>query len=301
MHDHNHHTSEIKTKRLFTTMTLNFVITITEIIGGLISGSISLLSDALHNFTDGISIIISYIAIRLRESEHTPEHTFGLKRAEILAAVINSTILLLSAGYLFYRAIKRFFTPQAINSSTMLIIASIGLIANVIGTLLLKKDAQDSANIRSSYLHLLVDSFSSLGVIIGAVLISLFGITWVDSVLVLIIGIYIFIESYKILSDSIHILMEGMPSEIDPAEVKSKVEKIPEVVNIHHVHIWQVGEKDIFMEAHVDIEDKLVSETDPLLKKIEETLDKHFNINHITIQFECQSCADQNLIKNHGN
>lgn len=278
-------------------MALNFIITIVQIIGGILSGSLSLISDAFHNFSDGISIIISYIAIRLKKRDNSYKHTFGLKRAEILAAVINSSVLIVIYIYLFYQAVLRFYSPQQIEPGTMTIVAAIGLAANIVGTLLLKKDAKDSLNIRSSYMHLLSDSVSSVAVIIGGVAIALYNVNWIDPLLTILIGIYIIRESYIILGEAIHVLMEGAPTNIDVEKVQVEVEKIEGVENIHHIHLWTVGENDIHFEAHVNIKDMKISESNALRINIEQMLEKTFGVHHITLQFECNQCLNSGLIE----
>lgn len=297
-HNHSHHHSEKNTGiRLIITMCLNFIITIAEIVGGILSGSLSLISDALHNFSDGISVIISYIAIKLKQKERSYKHTFGLKRAEILAAVINSVTLILIAGYLFYESIGRLINPQEIDSSIMIIVAVIGLFPNILGAFLLKKDAENSLNIRSSYMHLVSDSIASVAVILGGLAIYFWEIYWVDPVLTIMIGLYIIKESYEIMMDSVHVLMEGAPEGIDPNEINQVVAGFERIQNIHHMHLWSVGENDIHLEAHIDVDDMLVSETDLLRTNIETALREKFNIRHITLQFECNVCKNTDLIK----
>ncbi len=225
---HSHNNDEIfsSTKgRLIFTILLNFFITIAEIIGGLISGSLSLISDALHNFSDSISIIISYIAIKLKLKSNSLKHTFGLKRAEILAAAINSSVLIIICVYLFYEAILRFKDSEVINAEIMSIVASIGLFANFIAVSLLKKDSEKSINIRSAYLHLLGDTVSSIAVLLGGLTIYFWKIYWIDPILTILIGIYIIRESYVILQEAIHILMEGAPLNISIEEIQNEVKK----------------------------------------------------------------------------
>jgi len=296
---HNHKSKLGATKkRLLLTMTLNFIITIAEVIGGILSGSLSLISDALHNFSDGISVILSYIAIKLRDRSYSSRHTFGLKRAEILAAVINSAVLLIISVYLFYEAVVRFFQPQLVEGSLMTIVASIGLVANVAGTLLLKKDAHTSINIKSAYLHLLADAISSVGVILGGLAIYYWKIYWIDPLLTILIGLYILKEGYEILTDAIHILMEGAPEHISLEEIKKEVESLDEVKNIHHTHIWTVGENDIHLEAHININDMLVSQSHKIRETIEQILQKKFGIRHVTLQVECDLCDDVGMVIN---
>jgi cobalt-zinc-cadmium efflux system protein len=285
--------------RLAITMLLNFVITVVQIIGGIISGSLALISDALHNFSDGVAIIISYIALKLKEKSNSQRHTFGLKRAEILAAVINASVLIVIYLFLFYEAFIRFYEPHKIEAETMTIVALVGLIANIIGTLLLKRDSKNSINIRSSYIHLLGDSVSSVAVIVGGLAIAVWNIVWIDPLLTILIGLYIIKESYDILGDAIHVLMEGAPSDISLDMIKIEVEKFSEVEDIHHIHLWTVGDNDVHLEAHINVNDMRISQSDQLRIKIEKLLESKFGIHHITLQFECNQCLEEGLLGRH--
>jgi len=301
-HNHSHINGDIfsSTKgRLIFTIFLNFLITVGEIIGGIISGSLSLISDAMHNFSDSISIIISYIALKLRLRSNSLKHTFGLKRAEILAAVINSAALIIICIYLFYEAIGRFKNPEVIDAKIMSIVAVVGLLANLFAVLLLRRDSKKSMNIRSSYLHLIGDTISSVGVILGSIAIYLWKIYWIDPLLTILIGLYILKESFSILQEAIHILMEGAPLNISIEEIQYEVEKFNEVEDIHHIHMWMVGENDVHLEAHVNVKDMKISECDLLRKKIEMNLQSKFGIRHITLQFECNQCPESGLIEQH--
>ena len=294
-HNNSHSSTGI---RLLITVLLNLFITVTEVIGGIISGSLALISDALHNFSDAISVIISYIAIRLKEKDSSSKHTFGFKRAEILAAVINSSVLVIISIYLFYEAILRFQNPEPIKGILMTVVASIGLAANIAGTLLLKRDAKTSMNIRSSYFHLLSDAISSVAVIIGGLAITFWNMYWLDPLLTILIAVYITRVSFKILSNAIHVLMEGAPPDISIREIQTEVEKLEKVENIHHVHIWTVGERDVHLEAHIDVADMMISKSNLLGEQIEALLKTKFGINHITLQFECEQCKDVGLVIN---
>ncbi len=274
-------------------------ITTAQIVGGIISGSLALISDALHNFSDSISIVISYIALRLKLRSNSMKHTFGLKRAEILAAVINSVVMIVVCIYLFFEAYERFQNPQPIQAGIMSIVAVIGLIANLAAMLLLRKDSQNSLNIRSAYLHLFGDTVSSVAVIAGGVAIAIWNINWIDPLLTVLIGIYIIRESYTILMEAIHVLMEGAPLDISIGDIQKEVEEFEEVENIHHIHLWMVGDNDVHLEAHVNINDMKISESDLLRERIEKSLHNKFGIHHITLQFECNKCPEVGLIKNH--
>ena len=294
-HKHSHNTTGL---RLLITVILNILITVAEIVGGIISGSLALISDALHNFSDAISVIISYIAIKLKLKDNSYKHTFGFKRAEILAAVINSSVLVAISIYLFYEAILRFQNPEPIKGNLMIIVALMGLVANIVGTMLLKRDAATSINIKSSYLHLLTDAISSAVVILGGLAILFWNFHWVDPVLTILIAVYITQESFKILSDAVHILMEGAPTDISIKEIQSVVEGLEDIEDIHHVHIWTVGENDIHLEAHINVPDMTISKSNVLGDKIEKLLKSKFDISHITLQFECNQCKDAGLVVN---
>lgn len=292
MSGHHHHSQDenISGARLLVTMLLNFAITIIEIIGGLLSGSLSLISDALHNFSDGIAIIISYLALRLSQKPRTSHYTFGLKRAQILAAVINSAVLLAVCIYLLREATDKLLHPQPVDGGLMLIVASFGLVANLVGTWLLHRGAQNNLNIRSAYLHLLSDAVSSVAVIIGAIAIKLFGLTWIDPLLSIVIAIYVGWESWKIIQTAIDVLMLKVPGSITLDELESKLAEVPGVCDAHHIHLWQVDDRDIHFEAHIAVADALLSATAPLAGQIEQILYDDFGINHVTLQFEAGSC-----------
>jgi len=287
-HNLSHNSAEdTSEKNLFITMALNFFITVAEVIGGIISGSLSLISDALHNFSDGFAIIITYVAMRLSKRPKTSKYTFGLKRAEIIAAIINASTLIIISFFLIKEAIDRFSNPTPIAGSLMLIVASLGLIANVAGTLLLKKGSANNLNIRAAYFHLLSDAVSSLAVIIGALFIILYKIYWIDPLLTVLISIYILKETYEIVKESVDILMMSNPEGIDLNVIKNIVEKIPGVINIHHIHLWKLNDNDTHFEAHIEVEDMAVSKTIEIQKQIEHKLHDKYEINHTTLQFEC--------------
>lgn len=289
---HNHTHNHFKEK--------NFIITLVEIIGGLLSGSLSLLSDALHNFSDGISVIVSFIALRLSKRENTLKNTFGYKRAEILAALFNSSFLIIISFFLFKEAYLRIQHPQNIESRIMIAVALVGLVANTISVFLLKSGSKDNINIRSAYVHLFSDSLSSLGVIIGGILIYYFNITIVDPILTFAIGAYVLKEGFDILKQSVNILMEKTPAHIDILQLKKVIENVPEVDNLHHVHIWQINDKEFLFESHIDVKQDInLSKTEKIRSDINSILVNEFGINHTTIQIEYNCCEDKEIIKNH--
>lgn len=288
-HSHNHVDSNITGIKLLFIIILNFTTTAVQIIGGLAAGSLSLISDALHNFSDGVSIIISYLALNISRKNKDANKTFGYKRATILAALLNSSVLIVIAVFLFKEAYERFLNPQAIDGSLVIWVALAGLLANIIGVILLHKNAKGDMNLRASYLHLLSDSLSSVGVVIGGMLIYFFEIYWVDPLLTVLIALYVMTQSYKIVKKAVHILMQGVPENIDTEEIVKKLERIVGINNVHHVHVWSLDEKNLNFEAHITINDMLLSETSTIYNEIERVLE-HYEINHVTIQFECECC-----------
>jgi cobalt-zinc-cadmium efflux system protein len=294
-HQHEH-SQPVSEKNLFITIVLNFLITVVEIVGAIVSGSLSLLSDAMHNFSDAIAIIVSYVAIRLSRKPRTLKYTFGLKRAEILAAIINASTLIIISFFLIREAFGRFSNPTPITGHLMLVVAAMGFLANVAGTMLLKRGANDNMNIRAAYFHLFSDAISSLAVIIGALCIMAFKITWIDPAITILISLYILKETYDIVKESVDVIMMSSPAEIDMNDLQRAVEAIPGVRNIHHVHIWKLNDTEIHFEAHIDVDDVAVSQTTVLQRQIEEILHQGNRITHTTLQFECDVCTTKGLL-----
>jgi len=290
-------THQFSGRNLLISMMLNFIITVVEIIGGLFAGSLSLLSDALHNFSDAISLIVSYVALKISGKENTAKMTFGYRRSQILASLFNSIILVAVTIFLFREAYDRLIHPSPVNSILMISVAIIGFVVNTLSVLLLKHDSKDNLNIKSAYLHLFTDALSSVAIIIGGIFVYYFNFYWIDSALAVAIGLYILKETYEIVKKTIGILMEATPENIDVGKIKKEVEKIQEVENLHHVHIWQIDDKNINFEGHVDLSDNLkLTEVCEIRNKIESVLNK-FGITHVTIQMEYDACLDKSIIK----
>ena len=272
-------------KKLFGVVVLNAVITLSEFIGGVASGSLSLVSDAFHNLSDTLAIIFSYGAQKMAQKEANEKHTYGYQRLEILSAFINSFILIILSLFLAVEAFKRFNSPEKINSHLMLIVAVIGLLANLFSTLLLRQEADENLNIKSSYLHLLSDTLSSISVIIGAVLIRFFGIYWIDPVITLVISIYILLEAIIVIKKAAAILIQSAPT-IDYEKMEQEIKAIEGVKDVHHVHIWHYSEKIIIFDGHIDFEDQMLSEIEKAYPRITSLLKLKYGITHVTIQAE---------------
>jgi len=290
---HHHHHAEMPASgaRLAVVVALNLLITVAEVIGGIVSGSLSLLSDALHNFSDAVAVIIAWIAMRLNVRPRTDTLTFGLKRAEVLAAVVNAGALVAISIYVFVEAWLRFHDPQPIAGTIMTIVASIGLLANVLGTWLLHRGAKTNMNLRAAYLHLFSDAISSVGVILGGLAITFYGITWVDPLLSVLIGLYVLKESLQILWRALGVFMLAAPPGVSLEEVRAALLAVPGITDVHHLHLWEVAEHDIHFEGHIQVDDQRLSEVTALREHIEHLLHAHFGINHPTLQLEASGSA----------
>lgn len=296
-HGHQHRHPDLKGRNLLISILLNSLITISQVIGGLISGSLSLLSDALHNFSDVISLIVSYIATVLSKKEASVTRTFGYKRAEIIAAFVNSATLMVVAVILCIEAVERLLEPQSINSSIVIWLSLLGILANGFSVLLIKKDAENNMNMQSAYLHLLTDMMASVAVLIGGLLMYFFNWFWVDPLLTILIALYLVYMGYTLLRDSTRVLMLFTPGTIEVEQIASSIGRLPSVKNVHHVHIWQLNDEEIHLEAHVDFDrDIQLSEFDGILEQIEEEVYHKYGINHVNIQPEFGKCDSKHLI-----
>ena len=300
-HSHSHtHSHEVKEgKNLFITLLLNFVISITEIVGGIFANSLSLISDALHNFSDGLAMLISYIALKVSKRDPNYSKTFGYKRIQILAALLNSVSLIVISIFLLYEAYHRFLNPEEVKSLPMMIVATIGLIANLLGVLLLKSHSKDNLNIRSAYLHLIGDTFSSVAVIIGGILIYFYEIHWIDPLITVLISFYIIKETISILMETYNILMQSTPKDIDVLKLTKEIQQLEHVQDVHHVHIWNLSDKETHFEAHINLDKDLkTSKCEQIIKNIEDLLLKNYHVNHVTLQMEYEFCDEKSIISN---
>jgi cobalt-zinc-cadmium efflux system protein len=293
----NHHHHPVNEKNLLVATLLNLLITIVEFAGGILSGSLALLSDALHNLSDTFATFIAYLATLIGRRGANQRRTFGYKRMEILAALLNAVILIVMSFFLIKEAYVRWNDPRPINSMIMMVVAMIGLLANVYAVILLKRDASKSLNVRAAYVHLIGDSLSSVVVIIGGILIQIFDIPWIDPLITFLISLYIIREAFVILKESANILMQSAPDSLDLESVKRKVEQVAKVQNIHHLHAWMLTDQEIHLEAHVELEEDLkLSEVKKKQLEIEQLLQNDFRILHVTLQFEFDTNHSPSLI-----
>jgi cobalt-zinc-cadmium efflux system protein len=294
-HNHSHH--EVKGKNLLFSIVLNIVITVAQIVGGILSGSLALISDALHNFSDVLTLIFSYIATVLSKRKASLNQTFGYKRAEIIAAFVNAISLMIVAIYLIFEAVHRFSNPQIIKSNLVIWLSLLGIVVNGLSALLLKKDADHNLNMKSAYIHLFTDMMASVAVLVGGILMKYYQIYWIDSVLTFAIAIYLIYIGYDLLIESTRILMLFTPSNLDIKEIVREVHKISGVNKLHHIHVWHLNDHELHLEAHLDCsEDMKLSEFNILVDKIELLLLEKFQINHTNIQPEYQKLDSKDFI-----
>lgn len=273
--------------RLIFTVILNLIITAAQIVGGIISGSLALISDAIHNLSDSVSVILAWLAQVLSRKPSTLKSTFGYKRAEILAAFINSIALIAISVYLIFEAIERLLYPQPVDAKWMFWLGLLGLIANGISVLILEREKNKNINIKAAYLHLVGDALTSLAVIAGAVLIWFFNVIWVDAVVTILIGLYLLIHTWKLLKESVTILMQMVPAEINIVEIETRLLQIEGLKHIHHIHVWNLTDKLLHFECHLNLEHDLqVSATTVIFERVRKILHDEFDIEHVTIQFE---------------
>lgn len=294
-HGHHHHgePSEIGERRLWWAVGANILLTVAQVIGGIISGSLSLIADALHNFSDAASLLIALVAIRIGRKPPDQFKTFGYKRAETIAALINLTTLIIIGIYLSYEALMRFIMPEPIAGWTVVLVAGIALIVDIFTALLTYSQSKNSMNIRAAFLHNLTDAFASVGVIIAGSLILLYGWVWTDAAMTLLIAGYVLYHGITEIPKAIHLLMEGTPEGISIDNVTAAMENIEGVTNVHHVHIWQLDEQRNALQAHV----VLIKNTDmdDLKVRLKQFLHDQFEIEHSTLEFEHNKCTEEGI------
>ncbi|MCB9984079.1 MAG: cation transporter [Micavibrio sp.] len=288
-HGHSHgNPSEIGERRLWWAVGANMLLTLAQVIGGLISGSLSLIADALHNFSDAASLLIALVAIRIGRKPPDQFKTFGYKRAETVAALINLTTLIIIGLYLCYEAVMRFINPEPVAGWTVVIVAGIALTVDLFTAVLTYSKSKSSMNIKAAFLHNVSDALASVGVIITGTLILLYGWVWTDAAMTLIISGYILWQGFTEIPKVIHLLMEGTPEGLDIGEVVAAMESDKGVAGVHHVHIWQLDEHRNALEAHVVLGED--TEMDDLKTRLKQMLHNQYRIEHSTLEFEQQNC-----------
>ena len=287
-HNHHHDVDAMGDRRLGWAIAINMVLTLAQVIGGIISGSLALIADALHNFSDAASLLIAWVARRIGRQPPDLFKTFGYKRAEVIAALINLVTLVIIGLYLIYEALWRIYEPSIIEGWIVVIVASIALVIDIATAILTHSMSKNSMNIRAAFLHNVSDALASLGVVIAGSLIILYDWYWTDTALTLLIAAYVLYQAATMLPETIHILMQGAPPNIAIDDVIKTMENIKGVTNAHHVHLWQLDEHNNALEAHIVIAD--FSETEQIKMALKAELEKHFEIVHSTLEFEISPC-----------
>lgn len=285
-HGHSHsHSHTGNKKALLSVFILITIFMVVEIIGGLITNSLALLSDAGHMLSDAASLGLSYFALRLGEKKGSMNKTYGYKRFEIIAASLNGLTLVVVSVYIFYEAFHRFFAPPQVQSKGMLIISIIGLLVNIIAAwILMKGDKDENLNVKSAFLHVLGDLLGSVGAIAAALLILFFGWELADPIASIIVAALIIVSGWRVLKESFQVLMEGVPEQIDLQEIKEVLCKVPMVLSVHDLHVWTITSGYPVLTCHLTISDNGVH--DEILKQSQQVLHDQFSIEHSTIQVE---------------
>jgi cobalt-zinc-cadmium efflux system protein len=291
---HNHEISW--GRRLIATMVMNLIIPVVQIYGGIVSGSMALISDALHNLSDFTSVLISYSALRIGRRGPTLRHTFGYKRLEIFAAVFNVALLFGAGLYITIEGWNRLRNPQPIDGSFVILIASVAFLANMISTLMLRPGAKGNLNIRSAFLHMLTDTLSSLGVaILGAIWIFK-PWYWLDPIVSWFIVALILYSGWGILKDAFGIFMNATPPGLDLEVIQQEIEAIKGVERIHHLHAWNISSEGVALIVHVVVPDQMLSRVDEIAAHIRELLLCRFSIDHPVLQFEAKACEATGIL-----
>lgn len=293
-HNHNHVPVITNLNKAFIIgIVLNFSYVVIQIIIGLRIHSLSLLSDAGHNFLDVAGLALAMVAFKLSKSKSTEKYTYGRKKASVLISLLNAVILLISIGAIGYEAIFRFRNPQPIPGITIAIIAAIGIVVNGVSAFMFFKDKEKDINVKSAFLHLASDALVSLGLVAGGIIIYYTGWYWVDPALSLIICIVIIISTWSLLKDSLRLSLDGVPDNVDLKKVKDEVMKISGVKDFHHVHVWAISTTQNALTGHLVVADNIgLTEITALKQKIKHRLE-HLNIHHATLETETDMCNDE--------
>jgi len=292
-----HHPHDISGAKLLVAIALNGAITVAQVAGGVVSGSLALLSDALHNFSDVMALLISWFAHRLSRKEADAGRTFGYRRAEIVAALFNASALAGIGVYLVYASVMRLIDPEPVLSGWVIWMGLLGIVVNGGSIFLLEADAHTNMNIRAAYLHLLGDVLTSVAVVLGGAAIALWGVYWIDPLISILIALYLIAASAGLVRESMGVLMQFAPPSIDLRSVETAILNDAAVANVHHMHLWQLCDHAVHLEAHLDFnEDLPLSEATRTMEALEAMLRDRFGITHTTFQCEYGRNDDKALI-----
>tara|TARA_R110002124_G_scaffold64985_2_gene177771 strand:+ start:589134 stop:590105 length:972 start_codon:yes stop_codon:yes gene_type:complete len=292
-HAHDHSASHLTKKALIVAISINGVLTIAQVIGGIMANSLALMTDALHNASDALALVLALIAIIIGERPADKIKSFGYKRAESVTALINLTALIMIGLFLAGKSVTSLITPEEVHAPIMIWVAVVALVIDTGTALLLRTHACSSDNMKAAFLHNVMDALASLAVILGGVSIYYGGGYWIDPALSLLISVYVIIHGYKAMQSTIHLLMEGTPKNIDHSALSAAIAAEDNVSDIHHIHIWQINESTTALEAHIVITDlTLMEDTKSRIKTL---LVERYDISHSTLEFEDQEISDECL------
>lgn len=305
-HGHSHHHHHVDPgagdRRVALAVGVNLLLTVVQVIGGVLAGSLALIADALHNFSDAISLIIAFAARKIARRPSDASMTFGYARVEVVAALINYTTLIVVGLYLAYEAVLRFIEPQGVDGWPVVIIAGVALAVDVVTALLTFTLSKESVNIRAAFLHNVADALGSVAVIVAGSLILLFDWRLVDPLVTLLISGYILWQAFGEIGGVIRILMLGSPPDIETAAVIERMEAVEGVTNVHHAHFWQMSEHDSALDAHLAIDSGAWGHADDIKARVKALLNEEFGIGHSTLEMECSihACASPQRIGDDG-
>jgi len=294
-HEHKHTSAETygaNRTALSIALSITALMMVVEFVGGFLSGSLALISDAGHMLTDTGVLALALFAIWFSRRPATQEKTYGFYRVEILSALLNGSLLIVIAGYIFYEAVQRLINPTEVQGVLMLSVAAIGLVANLVGAFVLSKGSKENLNVKAALWHVLSDAFSSVGVIIGGLIIIYTGLFIVDPIIGFIIGIVILRGAWKVVKESVDILLEAVPKDIKYEAVIKELKKVSGVREVHDLHIWTITSGLRALSAHVLIEDTLVSKCGSVSSDLKRILKEKFCISHVTLEFESKNCPE---------
>jgi cobalt-zinc-cadmium efflux system protein len=295
--DHNHSHSSTLTnisKAFIIGIVLNTAFVIIEFVTGIYTDSLALLSDAGHNLSDAATLVLSLFAFKMAKRKATERYTYGFHKSTILASLVNAVILLIAVGGIGWEAIQRFMHPQETQGKVISIVAGIGIIINAVSALFFFRDKENDLNVKGAYLHLAIDALVSVGVVIAGIVIFYTGIKWIDPLISLLIMAVVIYSTWGLLTESLRLLLDAVPSAIDVDKIKSEVLALTGIKEIHHIHIWAMSTTQNAMTAHLilekDLTEKQIAEIKHSLKhKLE-----HLNIQHITLETESIDCKEKN-------
>ena len=287
-HHHHHHgeVNEKSVKLLIVSFAINMFLSIAEILGGIISGSVALIGDALHNTSDALSILIAVIAFKIGSKKASAKYTYGFKRAEVIGGFVNLILLFISGGYLLIEGIRRLIQPQQIEGMIIVWISVLALIVDIFTAKISHHGSHHNTNMKMVFIHNLADVFGSIGVIISGICIVWFGIYSIDGIVAILIAFYMIFQSIATFTKIVNILMNASPDNIDIEQVKQCILEINDVKDVHHIHLWSINEHDVALECHIEC-----CNID-IVPIIANKLKDKFGINHCNIQVETTSCGE---------